>query len=233
MQDWEFALLLCALSLKIAHFKEQLWVIWSCRSLKYCRAIVSKSLSSLFNKERRWVICSLCSLKKAIVSKSLSLFFKEERLWANCSHHSLKKCDHEQIACIALNKRATFVIRLWFSLSFSKIRDSLQKKITFFWQFFIAFPLLCPRVNRSPCILVRRSLQKSDPEWFALFHGWIAFSLFRSPKTSNSLANPKSKFPTRKICDIRELKYKRILHKIAFAVVKLYEIYFFLSHPGK
>ena len=208
MQDLEFALLLCALSLKIAHFKEQLWVIWSCRSLKYCRAIVSKSLSSLFNKERRWVICSLCSLKKAIVSKSLSLFFKEERLWANCSHHSLKKCDHEQIACIALNKRATFVIRLWFSLSFSKIRDSLQKKFTFFWQ-------------------------KSNPEWFALFHGWIAFSLFRSTKTSNSLAKPKSKFPTRKICDIRELKYKRILHKIAFDVVKLYEIYFFLSHPCK
>ena len=33
MQGWEFALLLFALSLKIAHFKDWLWAIFSCRTL--------------------------------------------------------------------------------------------------------------------------------------------------------------------------------------------------------
>ena len=48
-QGWEFTLLLFALSLKIAHMKERLWVIW---------ATLSELLLSLFTKEQPWVNCS-------------------------------------------------------------------------------------------------------------------------------------------------------------------------------
>ena len=78
---------------------------------------------------------------------------------------------------------------------------------SFFWQFFTAFPFLCPRPNCSPCSVAlfkeqqwanrsRCSLQKSNCKGFTVFHERIPILLFCSQKTSNLLKKPNREFPT-------------------------------------
>ena len=78
---------------------------------------------------------------------------------------------------------------------------------SFFWQFFTAFPFLCPRPNCSPCSVAlfkeqqwanrsRCSLQKSNCKGFTVFHERIAILLFCSQKTSDLLKKPNREFPT-------------------------------------
>ena len=94
-----FALLLFALSLKIAHIKERLCSIRSCCSLRksklsnrewialvalYKRKTVSESLSWLFKKEQLWAIRSCRSWQKS--DGSVSLFFMSKSLFCSFAH---------------------------------------------------------------------------------------------------------------------------------------------------
>ena len=106
------------------------------------------------------------------------MLFEKERLQANRSRHALQKSYREWIALVALYKRATRVMHLWFALLLSKNKRLAEKKLYFspcFWQFCTTFSLLCPRVSDKSDSLLSlftkellwaicscSSLQKSD-----------------------------------------------------------------------
>ena len=98
-----FAHSLFALSLKIAHFREQPWAICSCPSLQ-----TRESLSSLFKKERlarqfftffypranrSHHSLLIRTFFKSDLSNLLLSLFRKERLWAICSGCSWQKSD--------------------------------------------------------------------------------------------------------------------------------------------
>ena len=76
-----------------------------------------------------------------------------------------QKSIRERFARVAQDKRATWVICLWFEWiapkneQFTRIRSLKNRIFCMFWCF---SPFLCPRANRSCCSLLSCSFVKSD-----------------------------------------------------------------------
>ena len=88
------------------------WTIWYTQGGKFALSLFRSKL--LFLK-----------------SDSLSMLFEKERLQANRSRHALQKSYREWIALVALYKRATRVMHLWFALLLSKNKRLAEKKLYF------------------------------------------------------------------------------------------------------
>ena len=169
------------LLLKIAHIKEQLWAICSRHSLKksrrerialvaiYKRATVSKSLSISLNKGdiseflmkknilfvRFWLFLTVFPPFYAqewmapVALCSVALF--ERAAWAICSFYSLKNSNHEQIASVALYKRATMSVSLLSPMTKERLECMSES-------------LVCPFAHKKLVIRSKNWLANSHPE---------------------------------------------------------------------
>ena len=130
------------------------------------------------------------------MSDLLLSLFKKEQPWANRSCCSLQKSNREQIALVALLKRATWVIRSWSALSLSKNKQFSGNNWYFLpliWQFFPAFPLVIRKRKLLPSLYTKEqpwaihsccSLKKSDRaiHYFSRANPYLALSLTKNER---------------------------------------------------
>ena len=100
------------------------------------------------------------------MSDTLKLLFTKERQWAIPSHHSLQKSDCEQLAQVALYKRAMWVIRSWLRKSLLK-NEQITQKIHIFCMFFCQFFPLFPKSKLYPSLFAHSLFFKEQLERFA------------------------------------------------------------------
>ena len=125
-----FPSLFFGLLLKIAHFKEQQWVICSRGSLK--RATVIKSLLSHFTKEQREWFFSISQANRSFAEKTSDSLNKNFYVFDKFPSFSSLLCK-KQIVPVALYKIAMWTIRsfpeqITFSLFCSQKMSNLLKK---------------------------------------------------------------------------------------------------------
>ena len=128
-----FAHSLFALSLKIAHFKEQPWANRSCHSLKSAMSVIRSWFERIALQKTFHTILTVFHYFSPFLypranssrSSSLRRFFKRVT-GAICSCRSLQKSDHERFAPVALYKRMTGAIH-YFTLLLTKNERFAQK----------------------------------------------------------------------------------------------------------
>ena len=141
------------------------------------------------------------------MSDLLSSVFNKRCAWANRSRQSLKKSDNEQIALVALYKRATVSESLFTKERPWVNRSWFSGKNLYILYVFHCFSLFMPNRELLPSLFAlwlftkewpwvicsRCSLHKSNASDLLFFKSTL---LFRSKRTSNSLEKPKREFPT-------------------------------------
>ena len=141
------------------------------------------------------------------MSDLLSSVFNKRCAWANRSRRSLKKSDNEQIALVALYKRATVSESLFTKERPWVNRSWFSEKNLYILYVFHCFSLFMPNRELLPSLFAlwlftkewpwvicsRCSLHKSNASDLLFFKSTL---LFRSKRTSNSLEKPKREFPT-------------------------------------
>ena len=143
-------------------------------------------------------ICSFALLLFRSFALSLKIALLKERPWAIYSCKSLKNRDCEWITLVALYKRVTWVIRLFFG-SKSHFRSfALKNRAICLNKFFVLtmfLPLrpraICSRYSLLRCSLLRCSFLKSDGsdsnQYFALL---LTKNKQFARKTKERIANP-------------------------------------------
>ena len=141
------------------------------------------------------------------MSDLLSSVFNKRCAWANRSRRSLKKSDSEQIALVALYKRATVSESLFTKERPWVNRSWFSGKNLYILYIFHCFSIFMPNRELLPSLFAlwlftkewpwvicsRCSLHKSNASDLLFFKSTL---LFRSKRTSNSLEKPKREFPT-------------------------------------
>ena len=117
------------------------------------------------------------------MSELFSSLFTKEQPWANRSRCSFKKKDCEPIVLVALKKRATSVIHLWFKqIAFKKWAICTRLYFSYVsWQFFSAFPLFMPKSESLLSLFAQPLFFKEQQECFALI------ALYKGVTISNLL----------------------------------------------
>ena len=179
---WEFAISLFALLLK-AHFKERLYaicsLIWANRE-----RIALVALYKRATKENR----SCCSLKR--VTRVIRLWFEQIIFFLLDSFSLLfpflcPRANHSHLSSLSCS---------FLKSNESNGSDSLSSLFTKEWLWANCSSHSLQKSNREQFVPI--ALKKEQNSASLVFLEWIALSLFRSQKTSDSLEKAMSELPT-------------------------------------